>query len=554
MAKRIVLLLNLILFCIMQQLAAQTAAKSKDTSSYQPKYPRQEVAVINSGYAEVRPLISNDGTTLYFSRRYHPDNAKGEKDFQDVWVSYKDSLAGQWSEPQNLGPVINNKKRNAIACISPDGLDAVFFNTYRKTRRMPLARSRKNGNKWTKPKVMNIDNYVNVSDYADFFVDFKHKVLFLAVEADSSFGDQDLYISFLDPYGGWKEPINLGGLINSDKADFAPFVGADGRSLFFCSYGHDGLGGSDIYMSVRLDDTWLNWSEPINLGAAINSPEEETYFSITGDFKYMYYNTYPAKAKDRNIIRVELPEDFMNTSGPLLARLDSTTLSTVLLNGMYESKSVGGRRSFEEETMVDNNTGAKAGNLLADERNNSLEKVVEEEILKVLKSESPILTRTVEPTTSGVSPAHTASGLSVAALEMQTYLQQALPDLGLEVRQKQDTVEFKIVQNLLYDFNSVFVNPDYLSRLSKMARILREKPELKVQLIGHTDNIGEEEVNKRVAKQRVENLVYYFKDRKVKPDRIEIVGAGPSNPMASNESEEGRVQNRRVETIILFIE
>lgn len=551
MAKKCIPFSFLIFACLISQAAAQTGQVSNMAAGYTISKAPQEIGDVNSGYEEARPLISKDGSTLYFSRRYHPENAKGEKDFQDVWVSYKDSLSGKWSEPENLGPVINNRKRNAIACLSPDGMDAIFFNTYKKTRKMPLARSRKSGNSWTKPKVMNIENYNNISSYSDFFVSFDQKVLFLAVEADSSVGDQDLYISFLDPYGGWKEPVNLGTTINSGKADFAPFMGADGRSLFFCSYGHEGIGGSDIFMSVRLDDTWLNWSEPVNLGPDINTPEEETYFSLTGDFKYLYYTSYKAKSKDRNILRVELPEDFTGISGPLLSKLDSSALSPLMLSGLYETPLTGKRRETEYGSIALGKTDESTENQDISGINKELDKIVSEEIERALKDKEA--TEMAAKTTAEV-PAHTGEGLSTAALEMQNYLQKAFPDLSFEVAQKQDTVEFKIVQNLLYEFNSIFVNSDYLSRLSKMARILREKPELKVQLTGYTDNVGDEEVNKRVARQRVENLVQYFRDRRIQPERIEIIGAGKANPLASNENEEGRILNRRVETVIRFTE
>lgn len=199
MFRKTVFLLSVAGINMFQELVAQT--EGVEVAHAAVTFPK-EVARINSGHAEVRPLITEDGNALYFCRRYHPENAKGEKDFQDVWVSYRDTISGNWSEPQNLGPVINNKKRNAIASISPDGMDAIFFNTYKKARRLPLVRSRKTGDSWTKPRVMNIENYINVSDYADFYMDFRNKVLLLAIEGDSVVGDQDLYISFLDPYGG----------------------------------------------------------------------------------------------------------------------------------------------------------------------------------------------------------------------------------------------------------------------------------------------------------------------------------------------------------------
>ncbi len=512
-------------------------------------YPKKEVVVINSGYEEARPLISNDGNALYFSRRYHPKNSKGEKDFQDVWVSYLDTLTDQWSEPENLGPVINNKKRNAIASLSPDGMDGIFFNTYKKTKRMPLVRSRKSGDTWTKPRVLNIDNFVNVSDYADYFVDFENKVLILAIQADSTVGDQDLYVSFLDPYGGWKEPVNIGAVVNTEKAEFAPFIGSDNRFLFFCSYGHNSLGKSDIYVSVRLDNSWLKWSAPVNLGPAINSVNEETYFSITGDYSYLYYTSYPSNSKDRNISRVELPEDFLAFHGPVLAGLDSNSLEQVRLSGLYNLPSAG-----VTSAAVAVNSGEGSENIKPSVAENAaLEEVVAGEIEKAL-TEGRVADRAENSVAGKKEQPAPLNTLSPAAEELKNYLSAAFPDLTLELRQKQDTVEFKIVENLLYEFNSVFVKPEYLQRLSKMARVLRERPDLKVQLIGHTDNSGSEEVNKKIALQRVENLVLYLKDRKVSPNRIEIIGAGQAVPLAGNDSEEGRLQNRRVETIIRFLE
>lgn len=338
-------------------------------------------------------------------------------------------------------------------------------------------------------------------------------------------------------------------------------MGPDGRSLFFCSYGHDGIGGSDIYMSIRLDDSWLRWSDPVNLGPSINTAEEETYFSITGDFKYLYYSSYKPRDKNRNILEVELPEDFVAINGPVLVQLDSSTISKIMLSGNYEVNQQGRRRNAQGVSF-EGWPGHE--NLLADASDNhsevegeeeALEKIVAEEIAVAMQEAAGAEPKQHQAAgEDNFSSAPVAISLSPAAEELYNFLQNALPELDLEVHQKQDTIEFKIVQNLLYNFNSVFVSAEYLPRLSRIARILRQRPELKVQLIGHTDNVGQEEINKKVAEQRVQNLVYYFRDRSIEPARIEVLGAGQANPLASNENEEGRKENRRVETIIRFIE
>ncbi|WP_017731640.1 OmpA family protein [Nafulsella turpanensis] len=529
-------------------------------------FPKKELTAINSAYAEARPLISDNGNTLYFSRRHHEGNKRGKKDFQDVWVSYRDTLTDQWSEPQNVGSLINNRKSNAIASLSPDGEEGIFFNTYRKTRRTPLIRSRLKGSDWTKPKGLEIENFINISSYADYFLDYKQNVLFLAIEGDSVIGEQDLYISFPNSEGGWKEPVNLGGVINTSKADFAPFMGADGRSLFFCSYGHKGEGGSDIYMSVRLDDSWLNWSEPVNLGPAINTALEETYFSITSDFQYLYYTSYHPKEENRNILRVELPENFTAINGPVLVKLDSAAISKIMLSGNFRIDELGQRTNFQglsfagwpaeekkEEVDVVNIAAA-----LEDSIYKEITAGIEKEITPAGNPASLVAEGGLENVSTGfgkdISIGSDGESLSVAAAELKSYLEKSLPNLDLVMRIEGNLIEFKIAQNLMYEFNSVFVTTDYVPRLARIARIMQERPELRIKLVGYTDNIGSEEVNKRVAMKRVQNLMYFFKERGIDTGRIELISGGEDKPLKENEDAEGRAWNRRVETTIQYQE
>lgn len=561
-------------FCLGAGAFFAEAQTSGDAAPKESREGYSKIALnsINSDSPEMRPLISDDGNTLYFCRRFHTDNYKGDKDVQDVWVSYRDTTSDSWSEPIHLGNLLNNKKNNAIASISPDGQEGIFFNTYKKIKKNPLVRSRKSGAEWTKPQALEIQEYVNISDYADFYLDFKQNVLLLAIEGEGSVGDQDLYVSFPDEKGGWKAPLNMGQVLNSTKADFAPFMGADGYSLFFCSYGHGGLGGSDIFMSVRLDDSWERWSEPQNLGPLVNTAHEETYFSITSDFKYLYYySSYPARAKNRDITRVELPEDFSAINGPVLVQLDSVALSKIRLSGNYEiSPSMGDSRGIESlsdgrglEEKQDMRTGQEQ--IASEQAEAALEQGKEDAELAILANleRSDSLAQLVaalqlENTPTGyrgeIRNQDPNLSLNEAAAELKTYLENALPGIELELRLENNEVEIKIGHNLMYDFNSLYVTTEYVPYLSQVARIMRERPALKMKLVGYTDNIGSEKVNKRVANARVRNLVYFFKERGVDPERIELKGEGQENPLTTNDTEEGRSQNRRVETFIKYKE
>src|SRR5690606_1914892 len=122
----------------------------------------------------------------------------------------------------------------------------------------------------------------------------------------------------------------------------------------------------------------------------------------------------------------------------------------------------------------------------------------------------------------------------------------------LAIRQQGGKTEFKLVQDILFGFNSIYPTFEYEQRMSRIARALKARPELRMQIIGHTDNIGDEDVNLRVAEQRVQTVSHYVTRRGISNDRIEVIAAGLQEPVATNEVKEGRDLNRRVETILIY--
>ena len=270
-------------------------------------------AKINTIFAEVRPFISTDGRELFFCRRNHVGNIGREKDRQDIWITDLQP-DGQWSTPRNAGTMINSKSADAICSVSPDGSEIIFFHEEIAPDKV-LMRSTRLEDGWSAPEFITVENYYNNDPYVDFFYSYESNVLLMAVTRNDTKGDQDLYISFpRADKNKWSEPVSLGPIVNSNRSDFAPFLAADGRTLFFSSYGHAGLGGCDIYQTTRLDDSWKNWSEPKNLGEGINSAREESYFSISGDYRYIYFESYDLEKEVRDIFRADLPEIFKPAS------------------------------------------------------------------------------------------------------------------------------------------------------------------------------------------------------------------------------------------------
>jgi OmpA-OmpF porin, OOP family len=255
---------------------------------------------------DARPLLSSDGQSLFFGRRNHARNIGGKTDQQDIWVASLDTL-GKFSKIKSLGKTINTPNANGLYSISPDGSEIIVTNDYLGNKMAPIAKSKKVNGIWKNPEPILIENYYNKSPYADFYLSYEHNVLFIAAERKGGQGDQDIYISLPGENGNWLSPVNLGVKVNSSTAEFAPFLSADGKMLFFASYREGGQGGSDIYAVQRLDESWTNWSEPKNLGAVVNTPGDENYFSLSHDLKSIYVESLVKETSKRSIYKVDMP-------------------------------------------------------------------------------------------------------------------------------------------------------------------------------------------------------------------------------------------------------
>jgi len=142
---------------------------------------------------------------------------------------------------------------------------------------------------WSAPVSIDIQNDYNVSEHDNAFVSLKSGVIIKAIQRGETFGERDLYVSF---WNGVKatEPINMGGVINTDLEESAPFLASDNKTLYFASKGHAGYGGYDIFVTRRLDDSWTNWTTPENLGPAVNGGLDDEFFSLSYSGKYATFS------------------------------------------------------------------------------------------------------------------------------------------------------------------------------------------------------------------------------------------------------------------------
>jgi outer membrane protein OmpA-like peptidoglycan-associated protein len=265
----------LLFLCCLQSL--RIFAAPADTSRWS-----QSAIRLNTEYDESHPILSADGQTLYFVRQNHPQNI-GEEDKSDIWMSYRDS-SGTWSHSVNIGSPLNNENDNKVVGINlsgeklfltGDANNKVFFSKYKNRT-------------WSMPRELSIEGIANQSTELNCHVSIDEKYLLFALKNDSCVGERDLFVSIKNQYDVWSAPRSLGGIINTLGDEANVFLAADNKTLYFATNGREGLGGTDWYASRRLDDTWLHWTTPINLGNKINTNKNDNSFCINTELEECY--------------------------------------------------------------------------------------------------------------------------------------------------------------------------------------------------------------------------------------------------------------------------
>jgi len=267
---------------------------------------RRLAPTVNSAYAERLPMISPDGNTLYFARKYHPQNI-GEDNNDDIWVAYRQS-DNSWSNAVNIGGPLNNRDHNFVVAFNTTGDILYLGSDYRNRGKAGVSVSYKKGRSWSNPKPLDIENHYNDSEFVCYHMSLDGQVLLMSVERKDGEGGLDLFVSFRRGGDRFSEPINLGPQINTVGGESSVFLAADGKSIYFASNGHEGYGGYDMFMSRRLDDSWQNWSTPKNLGSQINTSKNEYNYTVPASGDYAYFSSGNAPGKS-NLFRIPLPEE-----------------------------------------------------------------------------------------------------------------------------------------------------------------------------------------------------------------------------------------------------
>jgi OmpA-OmpF porin, OOP family len=480
---------------------------------------------VNSEYSELNPVLSPDGKTMYFSRKNHPGNIGGVNDKEDIWFSELDS-AGRWQLAKNMGTQFNNEGPNfvnTIQSVTPDGKTAIMLlgNKYMDNGKMlaGVSVSSNVGGQWTKPSALNIVNDYNFNEKANYFLTNNRQTLLLSVERDDSHGDRDLYVSFMQDDSTWTEPLNLGDVVNSAGEESAPFLASDDKTLYYSSRGFSGYGGSDIYVSRRLDDTWTSWSEPENLGPEINSPLEDLFFNIPASSEYAYYSRGVTET-NTDIFRVKLPivkspDPWITVKGKII---DATTGKPMSAKVIYErlpdGKELGITQTnpetgeYEIRLPAGHQYGvrAEAKDKISESQNLDLRNITHDSVIE--------------------HEDFTMKNINVATVEENATI---------------------VLNNVFFDFDKATLKAESFPELNRIRDLMKEKTGMQIEIDGHTDATGPDQYNLGLSERRAKAVIKYLADQGVDGSRMTVKFFGEAKPLDSNGTVEGRRKNRRVE-------
>ena len=481
---------------------------------------------VNSRYVDTHPVISPNGRTLYFARQGHPENVGGSRDPQDVW--YSTLVSGKnktWSLAKNLGTPINTPDDpNGIASVSANGQSAIVINIYNRDGTVDpqgCSLSKRTRMGWTQPVKQDIKDFINLDkEHVDFFLSTSGKALLMAVERPDGLGGQDMFVSFPVPdvSNTWTKPKNLGPNVNTAKSDFAPFLAADDKTLYFASEGRGGYGKSDIFYSKRLDDTWTNWSPPRNLGPVVNSPDFDAYYTISAAGQDAYLvSSRNGIDNSKDIFRISLAQAFQP---------EVVTLVTGRVLDQNTGKPV--RAIIHYENLL---TGEEIGVTETDPTDGSYTIVLPSGVQYGYRAEAK---------------GYIAENANLDVTAKDKYSEQK-QDLFLVPFNVGQTVK---MNNIFFQQSRYYLTTNSYPELARLIRIMKDYPTVEIKLSGHTDNQGDPALNLKLSQDRVNEVKKYLSSHGVNGGRITTEGFGDTKPIASNDQEETRMKNRRVEFTI----
>lgn len=498
--------------------------------------------IVNTVRDEQNPVISPDGRTLYVTIANHPQNAGGQRDPGDIWVSR--FANGQWTPLTRAESTINNTAYNAVVGFSPDGQQLFLHGHYQGSgepaRSQGIAVSRRTSSGWSKPTNITIPYYHSKSSLLSGSLSSDGSVFVFSADTYGTYGVEDIYVSFFEG-GKWTAPVNLGPTINTQFQELSPSISPDKRTLYFSSNGRMGEGSFDVFSATRLDDTWKNWTPPTNLGPEVNSAGRELFFRIAPTGAYAVY-TSTLNSDGYGDVRAHFPEEPLAAIDTALSTAVPIPVDTVIaiIEDLHEADSSGHVVRVYGK-VIDVKTGEAINARV------SFASPGKDTLVAIAGADGYSIS---VPSTAEYGVVIEAKGYisDLRKLDIQTYELGALEmDFSLQPAEVGTTVN---LENVLFAQSRTEILPESYPQLDLVVRFLKENPSVRIELSGHTDGRGVPADNLRLSQARVDRVKEYLVSKGIESRRISGKGYGGTRPIAGNDTEESRRLNRRVEFTI----
>lgn len=474
---------------------------------------------VNSKDDEYVNAVTADEELLYitykgprFSNEY-----KVFRQEEDFYFSRKS--AGKWGKVINVGEPVNTPGNEGALCISADGMDMYFAGCNRPEGKgsCDLYHALRMGNFWSVPQNMGtVINSANWDTQPSIAPD--GKTIYFVSNRPEGKSNSDIYVAKMDNNGNWGEAVNLGDSINSPMMEMNPFIHADGKTLYFASEGHMGMGGFDLFVSrMKPDGTW---TKPRNLGYPINTFADEVNFIVNARGNLAFFSSDKLGGLGRNdIYCFELysdirPEMVSYVKGlvfnnqdkkPLIADFELIDLNSGKVIVRSHSEPVNGEFMLTLPPKRDYALHVSCPGYLFYSENFSL--------TDVTYADKPYLINIpLQPVKAG---------------------------------------EIVVLKNVFFETDRFELLPGSKIELDKLIQLLKINQEMKIEVSGHTDNQGTDEHNMDLSSNRARVVYEYLLAGGIPPTRLSFKGYGEKQPLADNTTEDGRKQNRRTEFKVL---
>lgn len=454
-------------------------------------------STVNSSEDDFSPMVLGNGRVLYFTSTRGGD--------QDIYSTI--ATAGGWSSISSVGPTLNTTNEEGGTTITPDGHWMIFTACDRDdgVGDCDLYMSEYGGGSWR--NVTNLGSVVNSGKWdSQPALSADGMTLYFVSDRPGGFGGTDIWYTTRNLGGMWSAPINAGLTINTSGDEAAPYIAADGRTFYFSSNGHPGMGGMDMYACK-----WQSgqWSTPQNVGTPLNSEFDDYFYALQLGTDNVFFASDRPGGQGGLDLYVAVPNPF--PPNPV-----TTVLGTVT---DAKSKAPLGAKL----TVTDLSNRQILSQFMSDD--------VDGNYVVVLQS--------------GKNYAITAESPGYLFYSDRFDVPKDAPNnmVRKDVKMERDAVRLLV----FFDFDKSELKDESRVDLDRAVDLMKGNPMIKVELAGHTDNVGSRDYNKKLSQDRANACREYLISHAVEASRITARGYGMEVPIATNDTEDGRAQNRRVE-------